>query len=220
MALPSLTASQIITNFELQVNDITELSSSEELALLNRLYQKVCLDKPWEFLKTPASGSILTDATGSYITVPVDFAYFIENNQYTDNSIGIYNNAAPKVIFVLSASGAYQPYQIINFSDRRQYVNRTGFAYFDALNNIIRFTGTPAGTTYEFDYIKVPVVLLIGDSPIFPGRFHDMLVFAMATDNEVLQLSPKATSYAQENTARYQSYFMDMVYWNALLQMN
>lgn len=220
MAQPTLTASQIITLFELQVNDITELSSSEELALLNRIYQKICLDKPWEFLKTQASGSILSDATGSYITPPVDFAYFTENNNYTDNSMGTFNNAAPKVIFVLSYGVAYQPYQIINFSDRRQYINRGGFAYFDAGSNIIRFTGTPAGTTYEFDYIKVPAVLTLTDYPIFPGRFHDMIYFGMASDNEILQLSPKATSYAVENMNKYTQYMLDMTWYNSNLQLN
>lgn len=220
MAQPTLTAAQIITSFELQVSDITELSSSEELSLLNRLYQKICLDRPWEFLKTQASGTILQDATGYYITAPLDFAYFVENNQFTDNSMSVNNNAAPKVIFVISSGGAYQPYQIINFSDRRQYINRGGFAYFDALNGVIRFTGTPQGTTYEFDYIKVPPVLTINDSPLFPGRFHDILVFAMASDNDILQLSPKATSYAAENQAKYQQYLLDLQYWNSLLQLN
>lgn len=220
MAQPSKTASQLITDFELQVNDVTELSSSEELALLNRLYQKICLDRPWEFLKVPASGSIFQDAAGYYITAPSDFAYFIENNSYTDNSIGTNNNAAPKVIFVISSSGAYQPYQVINFSDRRQYLNRNGFAYYDAANNAIRFTGVPNGSTYEFDYIKVPANLAVGDTPCFPGRFHDMLTFAMAVDNEILQLSPKATSYAPDNQAKYQSYFDDMVWWNAHLILN
>lgn len=222
MAQPSKTAQQIITDFELQVSDVTELSSSEELALLNRLYQKICLDKPWEFLKTAASGIILSDAIGYYIVVPVDFAYFANNNGTTDNSIGIYNNADTKVIFVITTSGAYQPYQIINFSDRRQYLNRTGYAYYDAANNIIRFTGAvaPIGTSYEFDYIKVPALLAIGDTPVFPGRFHDILQFAMAVDNEILQLSPKATSYAPDNQAKYDSYFSDMTWWNSTLILN
>lgn len=222
MSQPSLTAQQIITNFELQVSDITELSSSEELMLLNRLYQTVCRDRPWEFLKTAATGSILSDANGYYIPVPADFGYFVENNEFTDNSMGVNNNAAPKVIFIVTSSGAYVPYQIINFSDRRQYVNRSGFAYYDAGSNAIRFTGSPVitGTTFEFDYIKVPPSLGVNDSPLFPGRFHDMLVFAMAADNEILQLSPKATSYAPDNQAKYAAYLLDMQYWNAQLQLN
>lgn len=222
MSQPALTAAQIITNFELQVSDITELSSTEELMLLNRLYQTVCRDRAWEFLKTAVTGTILQDSTGYYITPPTDFAFFVENNNFTDNSIGINNNAAPKVVFVITSSGAYQPYQVINFGDRRQYLNRSGFVYYDAANNIIRFTGSPiiTGTTYEFDYIKVSAQLALADYPVFPGRFHDMLVFAMATDNEILQLSPKATSYAPENQAKYQQYLLDMQWWNSELQMN
>lgn len=222
MSQPSLTAAQIITNFELQVSDVTELSSTEELSLLNRRYQKLCLNRPWQFLRVPANGTILSDATGNYITMPVDFAFFTENNQYTDSSMSVNNNAAPKVIFVVTSSGAYLPYQIVNFSDRRQYLNRGGFAYYDAANNITRFTGSTSGvgSLYEFDYIKVPPVLAIGDSPLFPGRFHDILTFAMATDNDILQLSPKATSYQVDNEAKYQDYLLDMQYWDAQLQMN
>lgn len=219
MAQPKLTAAEIITAFELQVNDITELSSAEELALLNRIYQKLCSYKPWEILKVSASGVVLTDATGSYITAPTDFAFFIENNMYTDNSIGVSNNAAPKVIFIIQ-NGAYQPYQIINFSDRRQYYNRSGFAYYDAVNNIIRFTAAPVGTSYEFDYIKVPANLTLTDYPVFPGQFHPIFQFGMAVDNEILQLSPKATSYATENNGKYASYLSDIEYWNAQLLLN
>ena len=219
MAYPTKTAAQIITDFELQVNDVTELSSSEELSLLNRVYIKICNDRPWEFLKTAASGSISQDATSYYITPPADFAYFVENNMYTDNSIGITNNASPKVIFVIS-NGAYQPTQIVNFSDRRQYLNRTGFAYYDVANNKIRFTGVPNGTTYEFDYIKVPALLAVTDTPVFPGRFHDMIMYAMASDNDILQLSAKATSYAPDNQAKYAGLLADMEWWNATLQLN
>lgn len=217
MAQPKKTAAEIITAFELQVSDITELSSSEELALLNKKYIKICSLRPWEFLKTTASGTILSDTTGYYITVPSDFGYFAENNGFTNNAANIDNNASPKVIFV---GTTYSPYQIVNFSDRRQYRNQNGFAYYDAVNNIIRFTGTPVSTTYEFDYIKVPAKLITTDYPIFPGQFHDMIVYAMATDNDIVQLSPKATSYIKENNALYESDLEDMFYWNASLILN
>jgi len=219
MAQPTKTASQIITDFELQVSDITELSSVEELSILNRVYHKVCTERPWEFLKAVAQGTVLTDATGSYITPPTDFAFFSENNNYTDNSESVQNNASPKVIFII-VNGAYNPYQIINFSDRRQYVSRSGHAYFDTVNNIIRFTVAPSGTSYEFDYIKVPALLTASDSPIFPGQFHDILTFGMATENEIIQLSPKATSYLPENNAKYQQYLLNMMYWNSQLYLN
>lgn len=217
MAQPQKTASEIITAFELQVNDVTELSSSEELALLNRIYQRVCAQQPWEFLKKQASGTILTDAIGSYIAIPSDFAFFAPNHQYTENFTSLDGGMVPSVIFTGSN---YTPWQIVNFSDRRQYRNRSGYAYLDLANGKIYFCLAPTDTTYEFDYIKVPPLLALSDYPLFPGQFHDMLTFGMASDNDILQLSPKATSYKLENETKYQQYFLDMQYYNAQLQMN
>lgn len=210
-----MTSDTIITQFELQVSDVTELSTSEEYVVLNRVYNKICNFRPWEFLKTSASGSILSDADGYYITAPADFAYFANNHNNTEDYIG---TDTPKVIFIGSN---YEPYTIVNWSDRRQYRNKTGYAYYDIVNGVIRLTGaTIVGSTYEFDYIKTPTALATTLSPIFPTRFHEILVYGMAVDNEIIQMSPKATSYAAENQAKYQGIFDDMSYWNANLQMN
>lgn len=225
MAQPAKTAEDIIVSFELQVNDITELSSDEELEILNRVYLQTCNDRDYEFLKKEASGSISTDANGAFITLPTDFSHIPVNNNYTDNSIGIDNNAAPKVIFIVNGN-TLLPYQVINWSDRRQYIGRSGYAYVDLTynlttypNGILRFTGGTAGippyTSYTYDYIKVPPLLAVGDYPLMPGKFHDMLVFKMATENDVLQLSPKATSMQQDNEARYQQWKMDLDFWNS-----
>ena len=154
---------------------------------------------------------------GFYITIPADFAYFVENNQYTDNAIGIQNNASSKVIYVGSN---YAPYQIVNFSDRRAYRTVTGYAYLDLANSKIYFTGTPLSTTYEFDYLKVPATLTGGDTPVIPTRFQDMLVYGMATENDILQLSPKAQSYSPENNAKFLQYLNDMEYNNSQLILN
>ena len=212
------TGAQIITTFELQVNDITELSAAEELALANRVYYRVCRAKVWEFLKTNVSGSLLSDANGYYITIPDDFAFFVINNESTDNSVGISNNASPKVVFIGSN---YQPYQVVNFSDRRQYRLRDGFCYLDLANSQIRFFTTPsAGTTYDFDYIKVPTALTTSTSPVFRSDFHDIISIGMAVENDVLQLSDKAKSYKQENQNLYDGFMSDMEYYNAQLQLD
>lgn len=211
------TIDQLILQFELQVSDTTELSEAEEYIIANRVHNKICNQRPWEFLKTEASGTILTDADGSYIALPSNFAYFCENNQKTDNASITTNNAAPKVIFI---GDSYVPYQIVNFSDRRQYRNKRGYAYLDMANNQIRFTYTPEASTYEFDYIKVPATLVSGASLAFPARFEDILVYGMALSDSIIQLSPKATSYAPENKVLYDSIMEDMVYWNAQLCLN
>lgn len=220
MALPSKTAAQIITDFELQVSDITELSSTEELSLLNKIYVNICNLQPWEFLKTPASGTVAVDATGTYITMPADFASFAIDNQYTENNIGVEGNASPRFVFLIDNSGNYAPFQIVNFSDRRKYKGRGNVVYLDMANSKIRFMVTPQYTSYEFDYIKVPAILASGDTPVLPGQFHDIFGYAMAGDNDILQLSPKAKSYKQENDNKYEGVLLNMQYWNANLQMN
>lgn len=210
-----MTADEIITKFELQVSDMTELSSEEELDLLNDKYQDVCSDRPWEFLKKPATGALTYDATAGmfYITKPEDFSYFCENANYTDNTMEYQGTAQPKVVFV---GAAYQPYQIISYSDRIQYRYRGAVCYLDPVVNRIYFPLAPSDTSlYQFDYIRVPTDLGLLDSPVFPERFHKMLQFAMATDNDILQLSNKAKSYAAENLNKYEKTMGLMESWNA-----
>jgi len=216
-----MTSTEIITEFELQVNDVTELSTAEELIILNRVYRKVQNDRPWEWLKKEATGTILSDANGSYITPPADFGYIFENGNYSQfNQPDIVGTSVPKVIFV---GTTHTPYFLVNFSDRRQYRDKVGYAYYDAVNNQIRFTGTPDGSTYEFDYIYIPDDLVGGGSPtspVFPARFHEILIYGMAVENEIIQLSPKAKSYAPENQAYYEGYLADLASWNANLIVN
>ncbi len=213
MAYPKKTATEIIEAFELQVDDVTELSTSEELEILNRVYVRICASKPWEFLKTNATGTILQDATSYYITLPDNFMFMSENKNYTDNTTAYQNNANAKVVFI---GTTYQPYQVVNFSDRRQYINQTGVCYLSLSENKIRFMATPVATTYDFDYVAKPALLVAADYPAFPGQFHDMLAYAMAIENDILQLSPKATSYQDKNEEKFKEDLLAMQYWNAL----
>lgn len=206
-----MTASEIIAKFELYVDDTTELSTSEELALLNKIYQKVCDDRPWEFLKKEASGTMATTTT---ITVPSDFGYFVENRSYTDNSEYPVYNAKPTGILINGTKWL----QVVNWSDRRQYANANGYAYYDARQGTITSTyAQPAGATYSFDYKMIPTDLLIGGTPSFPSRYHDVIYHGMCVDDMVIQLFDKARSYAGENQAMYQSYLASMALWNANL---
>lgn len=212
------TATELITIFETQVNDVTELSTSEELVVMNRIYQRVCDQKPWEFLKTPATGTMSgSGVDGYYITMPSDFGYFYENYNWTDNQYSTQINKTPMVIFIGTTR---TPYYIINYSDRYQYLGQTGYCYLDYGNSKIYFTGTPVSTTYAMDYIKVPATLTGGLTPVIPTRFQIILVYGMATENDIIQLSPKAKSYAPENLNLYNQTMEDMSLWNARLQMN
>lgn len=201
----------IITNFELEVNDITELSTSEELLILNRIYKRICLT-PFEFLKTNVTGTILSDATSSYITLPDDFRYLANNGDFSEQNMSYDDNLKPRIIFVGSN---YSRYKVINFSDRIQYRNQTGYCYLDLAGNKIRFCNTPNETTYEFDYIKTPPTLTTADAPLFPEDFDVVIVYGMAQENEILQRSDKARSYKDDYEIKYQQALRDLKAYNA-----
>lgn len=197
-------ASDIILRFELQTDDSTDLSSSEELALLNKVYNKICSDRPWEFLKKESTG--LTSTTLPYVSLPADFQYVLVNNQDTEG------DNVP-VVFV---GTDFAPYKIISWSDRRNYRNQDGYAYIDLPNSRLVFTLQPtASKTIEFDYVSTPPTLTLSGTPLIPERFQDIIYHGMMVEDTIIQQSDKAKSYAQENQSQYKSYFDDMCYWNA-----
>lgn len=195
---------QIITQFELQVDDSTELSSTEELQLLNDVYLQTASERAWSILKETATGTIVSGE----ITLPLDFSFLYPNNNYS----GTFVEARRPVVFVGST---YQPYLIVNFDERRQYRNKSGYAYLDLANNKLVFTVTPTETAYEFDYIKVPELLTLSTSPVFPERFHKKFVYDMATQDSIIQMSDKAAVMAGTNRAEAQRYMGNMSMWDS-----
>jgi hypothetical protein len=209
-----MTTSEIIAKFELFVDDSTELSASEELDLLNQVYRKIFINRPWEFSKKSVSGSI----SGLEVTLPTDFAYLYPNYQHTDNTVSSQQNSSPTVIFTGSA---HNPIKVVNYSDRRQYLNSSGYAYIDIRNGNLVFTAQPNDTTYEFDYVFVPTSLVSGEELPIPMAFNDLMskaiFYGMCVEDMTIQLFDKARSYAKENQDKMDSYLRDMAYVNARL---
>ena len=192
-----MTGEEIISLFNLLVDDSTELSSAEELDLLNASYQEVCDDRPWEFLKTEFSGT--TDGT-TVLALPDNFSYFIEMN-----------DDGEKIILVDGHS-----YLLINFSQRRQYKDQTGIAYFNGTN--LYFIEAPStGLEVLGDYIKTPDDLTIATSPIFKASFHKMLAYKMAISDFIVQANLSDNNSIENNTALYRDYLSRMQYHNARL---
>lgn len=201
----------IITSFELEVNDMTELSSSEELLILNRVYKRICLT-PYEFLKTNATGGIQSDSTSSYITLPSDFRYLSNNGDFSEQNMSYDENLKFRIVYL---GPEYSRYKVINYSDRLQYRNQTGYCYLDLGNGKIRFCNTPTQTTYSFDYIKTPPTLTTADAPLWPEDFDAVIVYGMAQENEILQRSDKARSYKDDYELKYQQALRDLKLYNA-----
>lgn len=206
-----MTAEQIIEKFQLYVDDTTELSSAEELDLLNKVYQKVSDEKLWEILKVEVTGTMTTTTT---ITLPIRFVHLVENYNYTDNAVSTEINAKPVVVFINNDAK-----QVVNWSDRKQYANNNNVCYVDMRSSVIRFPVAQAsGATYSFDYKEFPANLTLSDTPVFPERFQHILFLGMCIDDMAIQLFDKARSYADQHKAQYDSYLRDMALWNANLQ--
>ena len=212
-----LNGQTIVNKFHLFCGDQSELSTQDELDLLNKQYDDVLNSRVWNFLKKPTSGSISTDGVTAWITLPTDFRFFVENNEKTDNASTTYNNASQKVIFV---GPDYTPYQLVNWSDRRQFKNTSGYAYVDLANNKIVFTSLPCDYTYEFDYIGNWDAIELNTYPIFPGDFHDMLYHAMCVDSNIINLVEKANSYAAENKKSVDDMMQKLCYYDSMFSLN
>jgi hypothetical protein len=204
-----MTSSEIIQKFELYTGDSTALSSAEELSLLNKAYRKVLAEKDWEFIKKTHVTS--TNGTTS-IALPSDFSHLLPNNSTSQVSNNI---QYPMVVFI---GDNYIPYQVVNWSDRRQYRQQGNIAFIDLATNTLNFTVAPqGGQNLEFDYIYNPADLTISDTPVIPSRFQDVLYHAMVVDDMVLQLFDKARSNAPENEQMYRYWLNLMASWNSRL---
>lgn len=204
-------ASEIIKKFELYMDDTTELSSDEELDLLNKKYQMISAELPWEQLKKAYSGT--TDGSTT-LSLPTRFSYIVNNQNYSDDS----QYASGPVIYIGSN---YDPYPLISFSDRRRYRTKSGYAYLDIANSNLVFTVAPSsGKAVEYDYIEYPADLTTSTSPWLPSRFHDWLYHEMCIDDFVIQQSEKARSYRDEHKKAAEEYRASARQWNAnLIQM-
>lgn len=200
-------ASEVISKFGLYVDDMTELSTQEELDLLLKIVSQIYNDRPWEFLKK--EWSTTTNGT-AYIALPTDFKFLLENTDNTD-SWG-------KSVFINGEN-----YPLINWAERRQYAGKTGYCYIDFKNSRLYFTDTTpptSGLSLSADYlISAPTAILVTTNldTIFPHDFQDMLYHGMAIDDMIIQLFDKARSYASENKAKYDGYLKSMAYWNSNL---
>jgi len=195
----------IIDKLELYAGDSTDLSSTDELDLIQKKYNQVLEEHDWEFLKKTATGTLSTSL--QYVTAPADFRSFAKNYQ-----------SYKKVIYIGSN---YDAYEIVPFDNRREFRDQKGYAYYDALNARIYFTRQPdTADTYEFDYLHIPTALTTSTSPIFPVRYWDALYHSALMDNDIIQLSDKARREYKENEAAYRTIIDKMVSWNATLSNN
>jgi len=203
-----MTKAEIITKFNLYMDDTSELSSQEESDLFDKVYRKINAMMPWEYTKSEGSGT--TSTSVAYISLPSDFLFLTQNANHTTSN---YEAEFP----VIYRGSDYTEYEVISWSDRRQYRN-SNKAYVDYPNSRLYFTKTPTvAESVEFDYHASQTALTSGQSPSFPEQFHDAIYHYMCADSFTIQQSDKAKSYAKENWSNAEDIINEMKYWNSQL---
>ena len=195
--------SAIIKRFNLQVDDSSELSSDEELALAQEVYEDIQNDRPWEWLKEEATGTMSTSV--DYIALESDFKNISQNSENRS------------IVFVGDDNSEYR---VIPFSSRRNFRDSSGFCYIDIPNQRLVFTLQPTeAKSVEYDYIKIAPALTTSTAPLFTG--HDNLIsYGMAAKFNPIELSDKATSYRKENKSEYNNMLSDMRYEDANIKLS
>lgn len=186
--------SEIISRFELQVDDASELSSDESLALANEIYNDIANDRPWEWLKKTATGT--TSTSVAYIALPSDFKELSPNKE------------GKSVIFV---GTDYSEYQVVPFSSRRDYRNQDGFCYIDIATSRLYFTLQPTSAkAIEYDYIHRPTALTLSTAPLVTtDQFGNLIAYGMAAKFNPIEQTDKAVSYQRENQGLFLTMLSD-----------
>lgn len=204
-----MTKSEIITKATLYLDDASELSTQEFSDLFDKMYRRINGARPWEGTKREYSGT--TSTTVPYVSLPTDFLFLTANANHTDSSYA----AERPVVF---RGTDYRPYEVVSWSDRRQYRNSDAHAYIDYPNSRLYFTKTPTtAEAIEFDYHAQMTALTDNDSPWFPAEYHDVLYHMMCVDDFVIQQSDKAKSYKSDHEKMAQAIMDDLALWNAQL---
>lgn len=188
--------SDILLRYALQTDDASELSSSEQLALAQEVYDEIQDDRDWEWLKATATGT--TSTTVSYIALPSDFKKLIPNK---DNK---------SIVFV---GTDYQEYVVIPMSNRHDYRNMDGFCYIDVPNQRLVFILQPTSArTIEYDYIKRAPALTTSTSPLVnTNQFNNLIAYGMARKFVNIEQRDKSSgdSYQPEFEKEYNRILSD-----------
>lgn len=189
-----LTTAEIISRYNLQVDDASELSSDEELALANEVYNTICNDRPWEWLKRTYTG--VTSTTLAYVALPSDFKELSPNS---------YNKS---VVFVGTDRSEYL---VVSLSSRRDYYNTDGYCYIDIPNQRLYFMKQPTEVkAIEYDYVSYPTALTTATSPLFNSRYHEMVSYGMAAKFSNIDQEDKSKSYKNDNKKEYDDFMFDL----------
>lgn len=195
--MPETTPAEIIRQFEVYVDDLTELSTDEEYALLNKILRTIYANRNWEFLRKQAT-VVFTEPNAGQL--PNDFMSLMEN--YEDEIR----------VFI----GSY-PYEVISMKDKRGNSYKTAF-YIDLAENKIKCTqDIGIGTTVDFDYKYLPEKIKTTDAEdasaiVLPEIVRHYLPQIMAIDDDIIQKTEGGRSNIKLNIMSAKDLLTDLVH--------
>ncbi len=191
---------QIIDRFNTITDDQADLSESQLLDLLNKVYRMYLDDRDWLFLHKTATGTLTTSSLE--VDLPSDFRNLVDNYRDQDQT-------KP----VLYVDTTYEVYNLINQDQKRQYNDTRGYFYVDYRQNKIILTGyEDTSRVYEFDYTYDPDDLTTSSTPVIPTKFHRYLANGMAYLWNDIDGTDKSFSYRAENKVEFESGLNQMQY--------
>jgi hypothetical protein len=195
-------ASEIISNYQLQTDDQTQLSDAEALALLNRVLRKIYNTRPWGFLMKSYTGSV----SNKSMDLPTDYQYLIPTYDANGETLNIYSlNDVVRVI----------PWDEVRNYTQGVTEPNVPYAYVDLRTDTIKLLTTRYnGKDMSMDYIYSPSSILTTGSPAIPSRFQDILPYLMTVESNTIDQGEKGMSYTPENNSAAYAILEDMIYWD------
>lgn len=215
----SLTAQQIITNFGTYTDDNSELATTEQINVMNRILRKIANERVWSFLKVSTSG--VTDSTGS-ITLPTNFGeiaanYAVDPTIMRADTPVVFVGAQNKVVYpVIPIELAIQAnFGALNYPIGGFYGLTNQYAYIDYANNKLVVNGSNGDTCY-YTYKKTidEVLLPVNNIPL-PQDYADVVLYGMLIDDTMIQKIDALKNLLPVNQEMYKDYLKDLRAWDS-----
>lgn len=193
---------EIIKQFNVYVDDTSELSSEEEYTLLTKTLNSIYNDRSWEFLRKTAT---VTTTTATTAPLPSDFVSVMNN--YSNDE---WNNMPEKAIVYVGGI----PYEFIPAGMATQKAGGA-YVYIDIRNKLLTFTTSiGAGQVCTFDYKYQPDAITSNSSDIaLPSTVRHYLGQVMSIDDDVIQKTEKARSNYQANSIARAQLIRDLAHY-------
>lgn len=157
---------------------------------MNDAYYDVTDDRNWSWARATFTGT--TSTSVDYVALPSDFSLILPNLNssvgYGYNNLGVPHGSSSRYsqriytpyagVSTVIVGSTRSIYTVIDISQRNNYYNMDGFVYIDIPNSRLVFTKQPTtAQSITYDYKIIPTAITANTSPLFPARFHKLLVF-------------------------------------------